>query len=99
MTRRTANVELQPTDVVEIAAADAARLGIADGSRVRLCSRYGDATLPIAISERVRAGELFATFHTAEVLLNRLIGPLVDGATHTPEYKLTAVRIEVLELP
>jgi predicted molibdopterin-dependent oxidoreductase YjgC len=32
-------------------------------------------------------------------LLNRLIGPLVDGATHTPEYKLTAVRIEVLELP
>jgi formate dehydrogenase major subunit len=94
MTRRTANAVLQPGDVVEIAAADAARLGLADGHRVRLCSRHGAAELPIAISERVRDGELFATFHTGEVFLNRLIGPHGDPITHTPAYKRTAVRIE-----
>jgi formate dehydrogenase major subunit len=96
MTRRTANVALQPEDVVEISAADAARHGLADGERVRLRSRHGAAILPIAISQRVRDGELFATFHTGEVLLNRVIGPLGDAVTHTPEYKLTAVRIEPL---
>jgi formate dehydrogenase major subunit len=94
MTRRTANRTLQPDDVVEISAADAARYGLSSGARVRLRSRHGEATLPIAISERVRDGELFATFHTGEVMLNRLIGPLHDAITHTPEYKVTAVRIE-----
>ena len=94
MTRRTDNTRLQPEDVVELAAADAARLGLVAGRRVRLRSRHGEAVLPIAIGERVREGELFATFHTGEVFLNRLIGPHGDPITHTPAYKRTAVRIE-----
>jgi len=44
----------------------------------------------------VKPGELFATFHTTEVFLNRLIGPGRDNVVHTPEYKITAVRIEKL---
>jgi formate dehydrogenase major subunit len=96
MTRRTANVVLQPCDVLEISPADTARLGLANGERVRLCSRYGEAVLPIAISDRVRSGELFATFHDSEAFVNRLIGPHRDSITHTPEYKRTAVRIERL---
>ena len=98
MTRRTDNTLLQPGDVLEISVADAARHQLSDGERVRLRSRYGEAVLPIAISARVRAGELFATFHTGEVFLNRLIGPLEDSVTHTPEYKLTAVRIEPVNM-
>jgi formate dehydrogenase major subunit len=94
MTGRTDNVLLQPGDEVELSPADAARLGLADGDRVRLCSRHGEATLPVAIRDRVRDGELFATFHTAEVFLNRLIGPGRDAITHTPAYKRTAVRVE-----
>jgi formate dehydrogenase major subunit len=94
MTRRTDNTLLQPCDVVEISAADAARHSLSDGERVHLRSRHGETVLPIAISSRVREGELFATFHTGEVFLNRLIGPLTDAVTHTPEYKLTAVQIE-----
>jgi formate dehydrogenase major subunit len=94
MTGRTPNVIMQPGDVLEISPADAASCGLADGDRVRVRSRHGDATLPVAISDRVRVGELFATFHTAEVFLNRLIGPYVDAITHTPEFKLTAVTIE-----
>ncbi len=97
MTRRTENTTFQPTDVVEVSPIDAAQHGLTDGHRVRLRSRYGDAVVPIAISDRVRAGELFATFHMHEVFLNRLCGPHVDATTHTPEYKLTAVRIELLD--
>ena len=94
MTARTDNVVLQPGDVVEVSATDAARLELTDGDVVRLRSRHGEATLPIAISDRVRDGELFATFHTFAVFLNRVIGPGRDAITHTPEYKRTAVRIE-----
>jgi formate dehydrogenase major subunit len=94
MTGRTANNAFQRGDVVEISAADAARRRLEDGALVRLVSRHGEAVLPVSISNRVRDGELFATFHTREVFLNRLIGPVTDEITHTPEYKLTAVRIE-----
>ena len=97
MTRRTDNTRLQPADVVEISIADAARHQIADGQRVRLRSRHGEAVLPVVISARVRDGELFATFHTSEVFLNRLVGDHVDAITHTPEYKLTAVRLECVD--
>jgi formate dehydrogenase major subunit len=94
MTRRTANDALQPHDVLEVSAGDAARLQLLDGDVVRLRSRHGEAALPVAISPRVRDGELFATFHTGEVFLNRVIGPARDAITHTPEYKVTAVQIE-----
>jgi formate dehydrogenase major subunit len=96
MTRRTANTALQPRDVLEISPLDAFRHLLSDGDLVHVRSRHGEATLPIAISDRVRDGELFATFHTAEAFVNRLIGPHTDPITHTPEYKLTAVRLERL---
>jgi formate dehydrogenase major subunit len=96
MTGRTENVVFQPGDVVEMSTPDAGRLGLADGDRVRLRSRHGEASLPVAISDRVRDGELFATFHTVDVFLNRLIGPGRDAITHTPEFKLIAVCVERL---
>jgi formate dehydrogenase major subunit len=37
---------------------------------------------------------LFATFHTAEVFLNRVTSPHRDRYVKSPEYKVTAVRIE-----
>jgi formate dehydrogenase major subunit len=42
----------------------------------------------------VRRDELFATFHSVAALVNRATGVGVDPTTHTPEYKVTAVRIE-----
>jgi formate dehydrogenase major subunit len=98
MTRRTANTVMQPGDVLEISRADAARHDVTDGDYVRLRSRHGEVTVPIAISGRVREGDLFATFHTAEVFLNRLVGPHRDAITHTPAYKVIAVAIEKLHV-
>lgn len=94
MTGRTPNRTLRPTDVLDLAPADAARLGIADGDPVRLVSRYGEATLPAAVTEQVPPGVLFASFHSPEVFTNRVTGPHRDAVTGTPEYKVTAVRVE-----
>ena len=53
--------------------------------------------LPVRVSNSVRPGELFATFHTAQVFLNHVTSPNRDGHTGTPEYKITAVAVEKLK--
>ncbi len=61
---------------------------------MRVRSRYGEAALPIRITTSVNPGELFATFHTAEVFLNRVTSPYRDRYVKGREYKVTAVQIE-----
>jgi formate dehydrogenase major subunit len=94
MTMRTGNKELRPTDLLDICPEDADRLKLESGARVRVRSRYGEATLPIRIVASVRSGELFTTFHTSDVFLNRVTSPHRDRYVKTPEYKVTAVWIE-----
>jgi formate dehydrogenase major subunit len=94
MTSRTANTLLRPHDCLDMSAEDAQRLALRDGARVRVRSRYGNAILTIRIVDSVRSGELFATFHTPDVFLNYLTSPHRDSHMSTPEYKVTAVRVE-----
>ena len=94
MTMRTANAELRATDLLDISVEDAKRLRIQNGDKVRVHSRYGATSLAIRITSTVRPGELFATFHTAEVFLNRVTSPHRDRYVKSPEYKVTAVQIE-----
>ena len=94
MTRRTANSSLLPTDYLEVATADAKRLELKSGDRVRIKSRYGETSIPIRIKSTVKPGEVFATFHDSEIFLNRVTGPHRDRYVKTPEYKVTAVKVE-----
>lgn len=94
MTMRTPNSEIRPTDLLMISPTDSKRLSIADGERVRLASRYGEAILPAEVSDRVKVGELFASFHDPRVFLNYATGPTRDRFTQAPEFKVTAVRVE-----
>ena len=94
MTRRTPNARLRETDTLNIAPVDAARLGLADGERVCIRSRHGEAAMPLKFDTRVKPGELFATFHAAEVFLNHLTSPHRDNVVLTPEYKAVAVTVE-----
>lgn len=96
MTRRTPNLELHPSDTLDMAPEDAGRLGLREGERVRVRSRTGSAELPVRVTPAVKTGELFASFHSTEVFLNRITGPHRDRFVLTPEYKLTAVRVEVI---
>jgi formate dehydrogenase major subunit len=94
MTMRTPNAELRPTDLLDISSDDAEQLKLHDGQEVEIRSRYGKTVLPIRITSTVKRGELFSTFHTAEVFLNRVTSPHRDRYVKSPEYKVTAVRIE-----
>lgn len=97
MTGRTANVSMRFTDTLDISAEDARARLIEDGSLVTVRSRYGEAVLPARIDDRVSAGEVFATFHDPTVMLNRVVSPGRDRYASTPEYKRTAVEVELFE--
>jgi formate dehydrogenase major subunit len=77
-----------------MAPSDARILGIDDGLPVRLRSRYGEITIPAKVSEVVAPGQLFATFQSPEVFVNRITGRNRDRFVQTPEYKITAVQVE-----
>ncbi|MBI3180869.1 MAG: formate dehydrogenase subunit alpha [Myxococcales bacterium] len=94
MTLRTPNRELRPADTLDLSPDDARALQLSEGDRVRVRSRYGEATLPAHVSERLRPGECFATFHTPTARVNALTSDERDPYTHTPEYKVTAVALE-----
>ena len=97
MTGRSSAAQFQPVDTLQIAPVDAQRLGIVDGQPVRVRSRYGEITIDAEITGSVKAGELFATFQSPQVFLNRLTGRNRDRFVQTPEYKITAVRIEPVD--
>jgi formate dehydrogenase major subunit len=95
MSDRSLNHMLRPSDLLDMAPADADRLGLRDGEAARIVSRYGETTLPVHCSDAMVTGQLFATFHSAGAV-NMVTGPHRDFVG-TPEYKLTAVRLERVE--
>jgi formate dehydrogenase major subunit len=93
MTSRTDNQQLRPADTLDIAPADANTLAVVTGDHVRVVSRHGRTVMPVRVTDAVPQGVLFATFHTAEAFLNRVTSDVRDPVG-TPEYKVTAVRLE-----
>ncbi len=95
-TRRTHNVDLQPTDLVEIHPTDAARLGIAHEDRVVVESARGSIETWACVTTRVAEGNVFLAFHFPEVKTNLLTSGNSDPNTKCPEYKVTAVDVRKL---
>ena len=93
MTRRTGNVELADRDHLEIHPDDAERLWIGDGDRVSLRSRMGRVEITAQVTEKIKAGHVFATFHFPETKTNLLVGSSSDVNTSCPEYKVIAVDV------
>ena len=94
-TRRTANNVWHDMDVLDIHPADAEDRGITDGDLVSLASRAGDITLPARISERMQPGVVYTTFHHAMTGANVVTTEFSDWATNCPEYKVTAVQVQL----
>jgi formate dehydrogenase major subunit len=94
MTMRTRNRVLRPTDRLDMSPADASRLGLREGERVRIRSHFGEARLPLHLDDRMRRGEVFATFSDPASRLNFVIGSQRDSHSGTPEYKVTAVQVD-----
>jgi formate dehydrogenase major subunit len=92
-TRRTPNSEWHSEDVLEIHPHDAEERGIRHGDWVGIQSRSGDTVLHANVTERVRPGVVYTTFHFPESGANVITTDNSDWATNCPEYKVTAVQV------
>ncbi len=97
MTRRTGNGEIVTRDELAINPADAAKKGIHTGDYVKLASARGEVTLPARVTEEVKPGILYTTFHFPENMVNNVTGPGCDADTLCPEYKVIAADVEKVE--
>ncbi len=93
MTGRTRNRELGADDWIQMHPKDASRFTFARGDAARIESAHGTFEGRVWITDEVREGELFSTFHRVEALVNQVTGTGRDPVTHTPEFKVTAVRV------
>jgi len=95
MTRKVEGLNiLKKEGEVEINPADASKLGIADGDRVKVASRRGEVVAKASVTEASPTGVVFMTFHFAESPANRLTNSALDPVAKIPEYKVCAVRVE-----
>ncbi|WP_423993175.1 formate dehydrogenase subunit alpha [Mesobacillus sp.] len=89
-----------PKVFVETSPKLAKERGVKDGSLVRLVSPYGAIKLPVLVTDRVEGKTVYVPMHSSshESAVNLLTGGAVDVVTHTPAYKQTKVRMEVLAI-
>ncbi len=87
-------VEKQEEPFFEISPEDASNLGLADGNWARLVSRRGELRARAQISDRVYPGLVWMALHFQRAKINRLTHEVGDSLIGTPEFKVTAVRVE-----
>jgi len=87
-------IEKQEAPFFEIHADDARALGIGHGEVARLVSRRGELEAEAHYSERVYPGLVWMALHFAKAKVNWLLHDVGDPLIGTPEYKVSAVRVE-----
>jgi formate dehydrogenase major subunit len=95
MTRRSKALDsIEPEAFVTIHPDDAARLGVAQGQRVRVTSPRGSVALRARVTNRECPGAVFIPFHFREAAANLLTLDALDPDGKIPEFKFCAVRVE-----
>lgn len=95
-TRRVASLtQSEPEPVAQMHRTLASRVGAADGDKVRLRTRRGDAIMTVQVVDGIRADTVFAPFHWGGgCSVNRLTNPALDQHSRMPEFKVCAVAVE-----
>lgn len=98
MTRRAKGLlEIYPETLVEISPEDALKIGLNGEDRVRITSRRGEMVARAVITNRVSEGVIFGNFHfPGEQNVNNLTIAALDPVAKIPEYKVCAVKVELL---
>ena len=97
MTGKTAEIDvISPEALAEVNPADAERYGIKEGDWIRMTSRRGSVEMRATITDRSQEGTIFTTYNHIEALVNFLTLDALDRLSRTPEYKLCAIKVEVL---
>lgn len=95
MSRRSAALDEYVSEgSAELNPKDARRLGISDGTPIRLTSRRGSVETKAHLSARSPEGVVFMSFHFSEQAVNRLTNPVLDKEGKIPEFKVCAVKVE-----
>jgi formate dehydrogenase major subunit len=97
MTYRVPGIVLKAPDTfLEVSPELAKERGLESGRWVKVMSRDGEIPLRVLVTDRVSGNQLYAPLNSKEHPINTLTSNNVDTATHTPAYKETPVKIELL---
>ena len=64
------------------------------GDVARLYSGRGEVSLKVEVTEKVKEGIVFTTFHFPEHMVNMVTGHGKDEETMCSEYKVSAVEVQ-----
>jgi formate dehydrogenase alpha subunit len=97
MTRRAKGLlEIYSEALIEVNPDDAQRMGLNGRKRVRVSSRRGSIEAEAWITDRVPPGMVYANFHFPDASANELTIAKLDPVAKIPEYKVCAVKVEVV---
>ncbi|WP_159944050.1 MULTISPECIES: molybdopterin oxidoreductase family protein [unclassified Nocardiopsis] len=89
---------LRRGELLDLSPEDAVKLGVRDGETVRVTSRRGSVLVPVSVTDAMRPGLVFMTFHFPDQVDTQLLTiDATDPIAGTAEYKAAAVRIERVE--
>ncbi len=94
MTRRTNNVNIVKEDILLVHPKDAEKRGLNTGDIGRLYSSRGEVALKVEVTDKVKKGIVFTTFHFPEHMVNMVTGHGKDEETMCAEYKVSAVEVQ-----
>jgi formate dehydrogenase major subunit/formate dehydrogenase alpha subunit len=97
MTRRAKGLmEVYGEALVELNPGDAEKLGVNGKNIVRVTSRRGSIEAQAWVTDRVPPGMVYANFHFPEASANELTIAALDPVSKIPEYKVAAVKVELI---
>ena len=83
-----------PEELAMLHPTDAKTLAVANGDRLRVTSRRGSVTTGIQVTDKVKPGMIWMSFHHASTPTNELTVHAFDPISQTGEYKICAVQLE-----
>ena len=97
MTRRAKGImEVYGSALIEVNPNDAEKMGLIAKSFVRVTSRRGHIEAQAWVTDRVPPGMVYANFHFPNASANELTHAALDPVAKIPEYKIVAVKVELV---
>lgn len=100
MTRRVSELDRAlPEALLDMNKQDCTKLGIADGDRVKVTSRFGSFEIKVSTAGRTEPpeGTVFAPFFAEEALVNLAVQDTYCPLSKEPDFKKTCVSIAKVE--
>jgi formate dehydrogenase major subunit len=88
--------DLLGEETADISLADAEKLGVKNGEKIKVASRRGQIEVTARVTKEVPPGMVWMAFHFRETCSNWLTNPVYDPVSQTAEYKACAVSMQKL---